>query len=429
MHRILIIDDEEKIRKVLAQGLRYLGFDTIEADNGRAGVELAIAYVPDLIVSDINMEGFDGNTALAAVRFNPITCTIPVILMTGRPDEQGRRSAMVSGADDYLAKPFTVPEIVASIRTQISKRELIRIEALKQRETTRQAVVPIDSESNPEDVQPTAPVDNPALPPAAKLSSETAAAPPDLSDGPKWVELYLRILNRFHPNLGNTAMRAMVVCRALAQHQGMTPSQAQNLCWAAALHDIALLGSDPEVVGRWLQDSRRVSQEEEAFFRRHPVESAEMLQDLPVFQEAGEIIRFHHELWDGSGYPHQLRGEAIPWPARLLTAVLGYANQHTLGTPAIKAIEAESGRRFDPLAVRGVLAALALTQVPAGIREILFVDIRPGQVLAREIYNCMGAVLVVRGRELGEPLIRKLMAINRSTPLDQRVLVYCQHVG
>ena len=122
MQKILIIEDEAELREMLVTALRPHGFETVEAENGRAGVQLAQIYMPDLILSDIKMEGFDGYAALAAIRYQPLTSTIPVVLMTGHPDEQGRRFAMELGADDYLAKPFTIPALLATVHVQLKKQ-------------------------------------------------------------------------------------------------------------------------------------------------------------------------------------------------------------------------------------------------------------------------------------------------------------------
>ena len=83
MQKVLVIDDDRGFRTTLAAALRQAGFETIEAENGRAGVRLATTYLPDLILSDIQMDGFDGFAALAAIRYHRLTSTIPFILMTG----------------------------------------------------------------------------------------------------------------------------------------------------------------------------------------------------------------------------------------------------------------------------------------------------------------------------------------------------------
>ena len=80
---------------------------------------------------------------------------------------------------------------------------------------------------------------------------------------------------------------------------------------------------------------------------------------------------------------------------------------------------------YDPEAVESLVPAAAIAEMPVGKREIFLNQIKPGHVLAKEIRNTMGSVLLRTGRNLNEMLIQKLFAINRVAPLDQRVLVYC----
>ncbi|MBI2948354.1 MAG: response regulator [Verrucomicrobia bacterium] len=444
MRKILIIEDDPEVREMLVSSLQPHGFELIEAANGRAGVQLAQVYMPDLILSDIKMEGFDGYAALAAVRYQPLTSTIPFVLMTGHPDEQGRRFAMELGADDYLAKPFTISALLATIRIQLKKQEAIKERALKPAVTRQESIdetPPPQSTPAPAPVHGALLVSDVATPreaarvvadaiPVEAVSRTTAAAglspvSMPVNNVETLVETYLRMLNRFHPNLGNTAMRAVALCRTMGETLKLSAADSQDLCWAAALHDISLVGIDREAVGRWLRNPRKVTEEEDAFIKRHPIESQEMLSDVAIFQTAGCIIRAHHENWDGTGYPDGLKGDAIPAPARLLVAAISYCSLHTLGIPALKQLKAHSGTVFDPAAVEAVAEAAVVAKMPKGVREILLNEMKPGQIVAKEIYNSTGMVLIRKGRELTDTLINRVMAINRVAPLDQNVLVRC----
>lgn len=394
------------------------------------------------------MEGFDGYAALAAVRYQPRTSAIPVILMTGQPDEQGRRFAMELGADDYLNKPFTPSELLTSIHVQFKKQSAIKQQALDieraaHPETRESGGIESRSDgpnetSLPQNVcrdtsivtpRAIAQVATGGILVPANFPSDARAEPEQVTSSisplESYVETFLRMVNCFHPNLGNTAMRAVALCNSLAGLCDLSVKDAQDLCCSAALHDISLVGLEREAVGRWLRDPRKVTEEEDAYIKQHPAETQRMLQDLPVFEGAGRIIRSHHENWDGTGYPDRLQNETIPWLPRILSAVLFYCNQHTLGAPALKRLQAMSGKVFDPKAVAIVADAAVNAKIPRGVREILLNELRPGQVVAGEIYNSSGMALVHSERELTESLISKLMSINRVTPLDQFVLVYC----
>lgn len=444
MHRILIIEDDPEVREMLVSSLQPHGFETVEAENGRAGVQLAQVYMPDLVLSDIKMEGFDGYAALAAIRYQPLTSAIPVVLMTGQPDEQGRRFAMELGADDYLVKPFTIAGLVATIHVQLKKQAAIRQAVLRQKAGKTQ----VTGEPGALDGKGRETA-GPAMGAEISMPSETASpriaarfvtgSPPGSAESfvtsksavsleahsgqslESLVETYLRMLNRFHPNLGNTAMRSVALCRTLGEILELTNIEVQDLCWAAALHDISLVGIDREAIGRWMRNPRKVTEEEDAFIKRHSIESQQMLEDNPVFVAAGIIIRSHHENWDGTGYPDGLQRELIPWPARVLAAAIFYCSQHTLGSPAIRALKLQTDKMFDARAVE----ASSKAHLPSGVREILLNELKAGQIVAKDIHNSTGMVLVHKGRELSDALIAKVSAINRVTPLDQNVLVFC----
>jgi len=126
MPKILIIDDDAALREIIQISLAHAGFEVIEADNGVAGVQQACAQLPDLILCDVRMERMDGYRTLAALRQDSTTAPIPVILMTGMADTAGMRQGMELGADDYLSKPFAVPQLVAAVNARLKKHQTVR---------------------------------------------------------------------------------------------------------------------------------------------------------------------------------------------------------------------------------------------------------------------------------------------------------------
>lgn len=132
MKKILVIDDDEGSRRMTAMMLSKSGYDVTEAANGRSGLNLAREQLPDLVLSDVNMEGLDGYDFLQQLRSLPATSSIPVILMTGAPDEQTVRHGMVLGADDYLAKPLEVQSLLETIRVRLERQQTIQRRAKEQ---------------------------------------------------------------------------------------------------------------------------------------------------------------------------------------------------------------------------------------------------------------------------------------------------------
>ncbi|MGK7900102.1 MAG: response regulator [Hormoscilla sp.] len=123
MTKILVIEDEPPVRTNLLKLLEAEGFEVKGAENGSAGVSLAIQQVPDLILCDIMMPELDGHGVLEALRQNPATAAIPFIFLTARASRSDWRQGMELGADDYLTKPFTRDELLAAIATRLKKQE------------------------------------------------------------------------------------------------------------------------------------------------------------------------------------------------------------------------------------------------------------------------------------------------------------------
>lgn len=111
---------------IIGETLDLFGYEAIVAEDGRHGIQLAREQVPDLIICDINMPGLDGYGTLKAVRENRTTATIPFVFLSGSTDRVAVRKGMELGADDYLTKPFTPQELIASVKTRLDKQDEIQ---------------------------------------------------------------------------------------------------------------------------------------------------------------------------------------------------------------------------------------------------------------------------------------------------------------
>jgi DNA-binding NarL/FixJ family response regulator len=121
--RILVIDDEAKLRAQTAELLRLDGHDVVEARNGREGVEQALKHVPDLIVCDITMPEMNGHRVLEKLRAEPRTAHVPFIFLTGWGEREDMRTGMNLGADDYLVKPVVPTELLAAVSARLRRVE------------------------------------------------------------------------------------------------------------------------------------------------------------------------------------------------------------------------------------------------------------------------------------------------------------------
>lgn len=123
MKRILVIDDEAKLRQQIAELLRSEGYQVVEARNGREGVERARRELPDLVLCDITMPEMNGHRVLETLRNEPRTAHLPFVFLTGWNEQQDQRTGMNLGADDYLTKPFVPDELLAAVRARLRRAE------------------------------------------------------------------------------------------------------------------------------------------------------------------------------------------------------------------------------------------------------------------------------------------------------------------
>jgi two-component system, cell cycle response regulator DivK len=118
---ILIIEDNEKNRKLMRDVLRFQGYRTAESENAEEGVGLAETLAPGLILMDIHLPGMSGIEALAALRANPATQHIPVMAVTASVMPQDRQMVTNAGFDGYQSKPINVKEFVAAVKELLER--------------------------------------------------------------------------------------------------------------------------------------------------------------------------------------------------------------------------------------------------------------------------------------------------------------------
>ena len=121
MRTILVVDDDDRIRSLLAEYLGGRGYEVLVAADGEAGLEQARSHPIDLVVLDVMMPGKDGLSVLRELR---MTGALPVIMLTARGEDTDRIVGLELGADDYLAKPFNPRELVARIEAVLRRTEV-----------------------------------------------------------------------------------------------------------------------------------------------------------------------------------------------------------------------------------------------------------------------------------------------------------------
>lgn len=124
MTQILVIEDDPTQRMLTSAVLRSAGYEVTEAVDGMEGLRMAVQSAPDLMVCDVMMPGLNGYQVVDALKKEPALATVPVILLTAMSDRSHMRIGMLSGADDYLFKPFRATELRQSVAALLAKRAL-----------------------------------------------------------------------------------------------------------------------------------------------------------------------------------------------------------------------------------------------------------------------------------------------------------------
>lgn len=135
--RILVVEDEPALQETLVYNLKKQGYQAEAVGDGWKALESVRAAVPDLILLDVMLPGIDGFEICRILRKD---YTVPILMLTARDQENDRLNGLESGADDYLAKPFSMRELLARVKAQLRRMEVVRLE--KEREPVRESEMP-----------------------------------------------------------------------------------------------------------------------------------------------------------------------------------------------------------------------------------------------------------------------------------------------
>ncbi len=120
---ILVIDDEDELLKLLDYNLTKAGYLALSAKDGPAGLSMARRHAPDLVILDVMMPGMDGWEVCKALRKEPATAAVPILMLTAKAEEADRVLGLELGADDYVVKPFGVREVLARVKALLRRSE------------------------------------------------------------------------------------------------------------------------------------------------------------------------------------------------------------------------------------------------------------------------------------------------------------------
>ena len=312
--KVLVVDDEYAVRETLKLILSGDDYQILTALNGREALTIAQAERPDVILMDVMMPEMNGLEACAHIRADKNLAEIPVVLVTALDDRQSLLDGIKAGADDFITKPFDHLELRARVAgiTRLNRYRKI-----------------VDERSR-------ADIEHQRLLTAYDATIAGWSLAMDLRD--KETEGHTR--------------RVTELTVLLARELGVNDVEIQHIKRGALLHDIGKLGVPDSI----LLKAGKLSDEEWTIMRKHPIYAFEMLAPIEYLHPALDIPYYHHEKWDGTGYPRGLKGEEIPLAARIF-AVVDVWDAITSDRPyraawsrekALNYILENSGSHFDP---------------------------------------------------------------------------------
>ena len=326
MVKLLVADDEQKICRLLETFFSERGYQVLLAHDGVSALEMIRRERPHLVFLDLRMPGLSGLEVLKEAR--AIDETMKVIVVTASEDEETIQKARALGATDYVIKPFSLEylkdEVLSKVSTSLHE-DLRRVnEELKgSLERMKDVVRGIVS----------------------AFSSVVSKIDPHYT----------------HEHVVRSVDYATKIIQKLHQQQvDLGGIQEEILLASVLLHDIGKIFTPKEI----LYKNGPLNDEEWAIMRRHPGDGADVLQQIGNLKEMADNVRYHHECYDGSGYPEGLKGKQIPVGARIASVVDAF-DAMISDRPYRKAMSIENAiaelkrcrnSQFDPVVVDAVVA-------------------------------------------------------------------------
>ena len=307
--KILVADDEEVLVELVSNILIKEGYDVVKAYNGQEAWEKIQSEKPKLVVLDLCMPKMDGLEVLEKVRNSREFATLPVLVLTA--SAQDEEKTLNAGANDFITKPFKKNSFLARFSALMRLNHL-----MEDMERAESILVTMSRIAEAKDT---------------------------------YTESHLE--------------RVSALALRVGEMMGFSIEQLNNLRRGAMLHDIGKLAI-PDAI---LLKPGKLTDEEYEIIKSHPVKGYEICEPLKSLKPCLDVILYHHERWDGKGYPKGLKGEEIPISARIVAVVDSFDAMRTV-RPYRKAlpfdvakseIEKNMGTQFAPDAAQAFLELLS----------------------------------------------------------------------
>jgi putative two-component system response regulator len=339
---VLIVDDNEVNRMILADHLELMGLNHLVAQNGAEALDIIRRDSPDLVLLDLMMPVMDGHTLLGTLQSDDALKKVPVIVVSGKDDEDSVVNCIERGAVDYLVKPFRPRVLKARIENSLARTALARKESQLGR-----VIAEYNRELRAEVNRQVRVIAQAHVSTVFALSTLAESRDPETGDHLDRIRVYCRLLASALGQMG------------IDESSTIDDRFVETLYAASPLHDIGKVAIPDNV----LLNPGKLSAEEFEIMKGHCEFGANTLRtvieefpDNDLIQMGIEVAQGHHEKWDGSGYPHGAAGLDIPLSCRIvalcdvydaLTSKRCYKEAFS-HQKSRDIIVAEKGKHFDP---------------------------------------------------------------------------------
>ena len=288
VRRVLVVDDEESIRRAIGKFLRARGFDVVTAESGDEALQQLAQQGFVLMLCDVRMPGLSGVDVVP--RALQLDSELAIMMLTAVNDAPTATESLSSGAMDYLMKPVELADLEVAIERALHKRALLieqrRVERMI-REEVAQRTVELEREKE-------------------ALRDLTVNVAETLINAMEVKDVYLR----------GHSQRVAELAASIADELGLPADAVEHVRLAGRLHDVGKIGTREAVLNK----PGKLTPEEYEHVKEHVRIGMEILAPLKHLGEVLDFVHDHHEHWDGGGYPRGLKGADISIGGRILAA-------------------------------------------------------------------------------------------------------------